>query len=318
MLMRVLSLLLITWMVSGCARHQKPEVILVPLTALAPTSCLQTHPLPAFNQVVVQGRVNVSLHTGYARPEVLMRGDPRDLTQAIIEVHNNTLLINLGEGYPRYGAVSAEIRGHFLNGFIYKGAGTITGTRLYSGLLNLSIDNPGNTTLAGNICLGNLVVKGNGTTRIDGVNATNLQLSMIGKPRVQMTGVARLNSLNLSGDGWFSLYWIKSDALKIRARNGTFLQLAGIVNKLDVELWDNAQFKGRYLRASRAFIKTHDHAIAELSAIKRQHTLATDASDIYFYNIPEMKTDYMAYNGAVLDMRDWHVYALQEYDRYSK
>lgn len=315
--MRILSLICMALMLVGCARNRVEEPLPV-ITELAKTSKTQTYKVADFNQLVVKGQINVSLHTGYAKPEVILRGDPRDLIQVVIKEKNNRLLIYIGKGHPRFGAVYADIRGRQLSSFTYKGSGIVTGTRLYSSSLNLYIDNPGKTTLGGNLRLHNLDVKGSGVLVVNGVNASGLVLSMTGSPKVQFTGVAHLTNLNLKGDGSFSMYWIKSDTLKIRAKDNIFLQLAGVANRLDVELWDNSRFKGRYLRADRAFVKTHDHAIAELSAIKRQHTLATDASDIYFYNIPTMKTDFMAYSGAVLDMRDWSVYAMQEYDRYNK
>lgn len=316
MLTRFLALILLGFFLVGCHRQtvgseeQPIRVVKVRTT--------QVRSVPAFNQIIARGRLNVDLHTGYARPQVLLRGAASDLMQIVAKVQNGTLLVQIGEGYPRCGPVSVEIRGQFLNAFTYQGGGVITGSRLRSGLLDLTIDNPGNTTLGGDIFLRKLDIRGSGNVQISGVHANYLQLSMHGKPHVQLVGVANLSTVNLGGDGWFSMYWVKSDKLTIRARDKAFMQLAGITNVVEVELWGNAQFKGRYLRANRAFVKTHDHAVAELSAVKRQHTLATDASDIYFYNLPQMRTDFMAYNGAVLDLRDWSFYSLQEYTRYNK
>ncbi|MDP1614549.1 MAG: hypothetical protein Q8L68_01995, partial [Methylococcales bacterium] len=54
-----------------------------------------------------------------------------------------------------------------------------------------------------------------------------------------------------------------------------------------------------------SFVKTHDHAIAEVTTLKHQHSLASDASDIYFYKVPKTKADFMAFNGSVLDMHEW-------------
>ena len=103
----------------------------------------------------------------------------------------------------------------------------------------------------------------------------------------------------------------------MRERGNAFVQLAGIADRLDVELWGNARFRGRYLRANTLFVKTHDSSLAEVSAVKRQHTLASGSSDIHFYNIPQLKTDLMAFNGAVLDMRDWNNPWTQEYNQYN-
>ena len=102
------------------------------------------------------------------------------------------------------------------------------------------------------------------------------------------------------------------------AKKAAKIQLAGIVNRLEVELWGAARFKGRYLRAQRSFVKTHDKSVAEISAVNHQSTLATDASDIYYYNIPDTRADFMAFNGSVLNMREWSLYELQEFTRYNK
>lgn len=311
MWMRFFSLILIVLLTSSC--HKQQVLIIHP----AAQKALQNRQLPAFNQVVVEGNINVSLHTGYARPQVILHGDPTDLLQVITEVSNNTLLIHVGKGYPRCGAVTAEIRGHFLNAFTYHGAGIVRGTNLRSGSLDLVIDNPGRTTLGGKLFLHRLVVSGGGFTQINGIYSQNLLLSIEDKSKVQLSGMVNLSKLDLDGDASLAMYWVKTNALIIRAHGQSTMQLAGIVGKLDVELWDNARFHGRYLRADRAFVKTHNKSVADIAAVKRQHTLSTDASDIYFYNVPTMRTDFMAYNGSVLDMRDWGLF-MQEYDRYNK
>jgi hypothetical protein len=143
-------------------------------------------------------------------------------------------------------------------------------------------------------------------------------LNVSGKTKVKLVGMANLEYLELNDNAFISLYWIKSPTLTVRGHGKTVIQLAGMVNRLDVELWDKARFKGRYLRADRAFVKTHGRSVAEISAVKRQHTLASDKSDILFYNIPTLKTDFMAYDGAVLDMRDLRSPYIKEYDEYNK
>ncbi|MDP1604579.1 MAG: DUF2807 domain-containing protein [Legionella sp.] len=313
MLKRPLLLICLTLLLLGCARTPLPQTV---LPVVKKTT--QTRAVAAYNDVVAEGRINVSLHTGYAKPQVILRGDPRDLAKVVTIVHNGTLLVSIPNDSPRFGPVTAEIRTRFLNSFTYKGVGTITGQRINSSFLDLSITNPGRTIFAGNIYLHKLDVNGPGYVEINGVKAQNLQLSINGKARVKLAGYANVSTINLDGDAWLGLYWVKSNVLTIRARGHTFLQLGGIVNKLDVELWDYARFNGRYLRAVRTFAKTHGRSVAEITALDRQHTLATDASNIYFYEIPEMKTDFMAYNGSVLDMRDLSDPFVEEYTPYNK
>ncbi|MDI1351287.1 MAG: DUF2807 domain-containing protein, partial [bacterium] len=250
--------------------------------------------------------------------EVVLTGDPRDLAQVKTQVAQNTLYIACSKGYPQFGAINAEVKGRFLNDVYYKGEGAVNGDHLHTRFLNLYLENQGRTKLAGSIGLQHLVVVGNGLTQINGINSPNLQVSLKGSPKVQLTGMANLSKLTINGNGWLSLYWIKSDHLTINGKKGAKIQLAGIANQLDLELWDTAQFKGRYLRAKRSFVKTHDQAVAEISAVHHQSSLATDASDIYYYNIPDTRADFMALNGSVLDMREWNEYNMEDFTRYNK
>ena len=277
----------------------------------------QTRAVPAYSRVIVNGPFNVKLHTGYRKPEVILQGDSQDLQQVFTRVQNNTLIITVGAGYPKAGQLSVDIRTQTLNAFSYDGVGTISGPQLNTRYLDLAISNPGNTVLGGHLGLHRLVARG-GFLRLSGVTGYNIQIVMIGQPRIQLVGLFNFNTLNLHGDGFLSGYWIKNDRLIIKQHGNVHVQLAGIAKVLEVELWDHADFNGRYLRANRAFVKTHGQSVAKISAVDRQHTLATDASDIYFYNLPVMRTDFMAYEGAVLDMRDWNLLSMQEYTIYNK
>jgi len=311
MLIRPLLLISLAFLLLGCAAK------VVPLPKAA-NNTQQARPMPAFNQVLVGGRLNVTLRTGYSRPQVILHGDPRDLAQVVTVVKNNTLQVILNHGYPKFGAVSAELRSRYLNSFSYNGRGRITGRHITSTMLDLNITNPERTVIGGNINLRRLEVNGPGYIEITGVKSQNLQLVMFGKAHVQIVGAVNLSTINLDGDGWFGLYWVKSNQLTIRARGNTFIQLAGVSNKLDLELWDRARFNGRYLRVDSTFVKTHGRSVAEILSLDKQHSLSTDASDIYFYNIPEYRADFMAFNGSTLDMRDWNMPLMEEYDQYNK
>jgi hypothetical protein len=270
--------------------------------------------MPAFNQVSIKGNIDVSLHTGYKKPAIILRGKPEDIKQAVAEVKDKVLFIKIPR---RSGPMAVEIRSHHLNGFSFKGFGTVKGNHLHSSLLDLKIDNSGYTTLGDSLVLRKLEASGGGTIQIKGVTSRYLQLDIKDNTKVLLVGVMNLSSLNLEG-GWLSMYWVKTPRLTICAKGKANIRLAGVVDKLDVELWGNARFYGRYLRAVNAFVKTHETSFAELTAIKHQHALATDASDIYFYKIPQTKADFMACQGSILDMRDWNRPQLKDYDRFNK
>lgn len=300
---------------TGCV-HQAHEKL--PVVKQSSQHAKQYRMVKNFNQVHVQGTVNVNLHTGYKQSEVILTGDPRDLLQVKTSVKQNTLVLTIGGGYPKYGAVNADVRTHYLNRLVYNGAGHLTGSQLKTSVFDATIANQGSTKLGGSIGLRQLEVKGEGITQISGISSSNLQIRLKGNPKVYLSGVANLTSLKQEGSGWLSLYWVKSDNLVIQAKKKAKIQLAGKVNRLELELWGYAQFKGRYLRAQRTFVKTHDHAMAEISSVNHQSSLATDASDIYYYNLSNTRADFMAYNGSVLDMRDWGQPDLRDFDRYNK
>ncbi|KTC88035.1 MULTISPECIES: GIN domain-containing protein [Legionella] len=302
--------LIFSLLLSSCI-HQ-PQVLPPTLKGRA-----QEHFVPPFTQVRVEGIINVSLHSGYKHQEIILRGDPRDLGNVLIEPKGNNLLIKLPKGHPNFGEVTAEIHANVLKGFSYEGEGTIVGNNIHSGFLELSIDNSGDTTLGGYIVLRKLKASGGGNIQISGVNTQYLQLDIINKTKVQLSGVISLSRINLADNSLLCMYWVKSPLLSICQRGKSLVQLAGTVDKLDVELWDSAHFNGRYLRAKNAFVKTHDRSVADIMAIKHQHTLATDSSDIYFYKVPKTSADFMAYAGSVLDMRDWNRPELHDYTRYN-
>ncbi len=281
----------------------------------------QTMPIPLFTAVKIHGNINVNLHTGYNKPALTLIGNPEDLANIKIEVVEGVLYLSLKDPALPYEPVSADIRTHYLNGLEYHGTGTITGEHLRANLERLLIDNHGSTTLKGTVLLSYVEIRGDGFTHISGVTSRHLHVKLAEHAKLQLTGFAALKHLEMQGSSWFSLAWVKTPTLIVCASDKAYIELAGIVNKLDAQLWNSAKFNARFLRARRAFVKTHDNSVAEIAATAHQHTLATDASDIRFYNLPDMKTDFMNFDGAVLDMRAFNTAFVEEpraYDNYNR
>lgn len=307
----------IVFLFTACAHHA-PKTTSLPPSQQPGIKITQIRKVSAFNQVDVQGQINVTVHTGYKKPQVILKGDSRDLATIKTVIANNTLYITLGKGYPAHGPVYADIRGRFLNRLAAKDTPLVVGNQLHTSVLDVYLVNTGKVKLNGSIGLRVLNINGNGVTQIGGISSPNLQINLVGNPKVQLSGVANLAKLVMQGNAWLSLYWVKTDTLVIRAKQAATIQLAGAVNRLDVELWNNARFKGRYLRAQRSFVKTHGRSVAEISVAKHQSNLATDASDIYYYNLPTTRADFMAFDGSVLDMREWNQFDLKDFNRYNK
>ena len=292
---RLYLLLCIVLFISACQQvYEQPSN--VPMNPIQ-----QYREVSEFTRVAVTGDLNVNLHTGYAHPQVILRGDPRDLAFIKTEVRNGGLYVALDSSYPLYGKVTIDINGHYLNAFAYHGAGIIKGMRLNTGLMDVNINNQGNTTLQGNVGLRKLTINGSGFTDIIGIHSPYLQIELLGKTSVRLTGMANVADITMDDASKLSLDWIKSRSLVVRGKKEAIIQLAGIVGKLQLELWGNAHFNGGYLRAQEVFVKTHNQSIAEIAPVKLQHTLASDESDIRFYNHPAMETDFMIKQGAVLD-----------------
>ncbi|MCC5791395.1 MAG: DUF2807 domain-containing protein [Legionellaceae bacterium] len=313
-------IILASFWLSSCVLHKKAmqdPAKTPPQTASRHVTTIKYN-VASYSRLTIEGRIDASVHSGYTQPMVILRGDPRDLRQVVTEVLDDNLLVHIGKGYPRHGPVKAEIRTRYLNYLRYEGEGTLSGSKLRSNHLELVLDNSGTTRLGGYLMLHKLTARGSGLYQISGVHSQDLRVSITENARVELTGVARLRKLQVSGNGHFNMYWSSGPSLCVRATDHAVIQLAGLIDKLDVELHQQATFEGRYLRADRAFIKTFDESIARISALKRQHSLASDQSDIYFYHLPEMRTDFMAFDGSVLDMRDWHQQALKEYSYLNK
>ena len=311
---RYYSLILIVFLLTACAHHAAKTPPASPQTI----KTKQIRKVAAFNQVDVQGQINVTLHTGYKQPQVILKGDARDLAVVKTVVAENTLYLTIGKGYPQHGPIYADVRSRFLNRLMSKNTQLITGNQLHTSVLDVYLVNTEAVRLGGSIGLRVLDIQGKGLTQISGISSQNLRINLQESPKVQLSGVANLAMLSMQGNAWLSLYWVKTDTLTVRAKKAASIQLAGAVNRLDVELWGNARFKGRYLRAQRSFVKTHGRSVAEISVAKHQSNLATDASDIYYYNLPNTRADFMAFDGSVLDMREWNQFNLKDFDRYNK
>ena len=273
--------------------------------------------LDLFDSVSVEGQLDVTLHTGYRIPRVILSGTADELAHVKVYVINGQLFIsnrNKQQEFP----IHADIQTSTLTGFLYYGQGTINAPQLQADLSLLRIKNPGSTHLSGNIMLHRIELQSAGQVKIDGVKAYSLDVSLEDNAVLELHGMTRLSNLSLKGKGTLGLYWVNSKRLKIRATDYIHLRLAGKVDLLDLEIRDYVNVNARYLRAQSAFVKTFGHSVASITTLDKQHALATEGSDIYFYEIPRIKSHFMAYDGSILDMRDWHEWSLKDYNRYNK
>ena len=281
--------------------------------------------VPSFTQVYIEGPFNVRLHTNRKqKPSLSIRGDVMDLGRIQTRVVHHVLYIKVyqkrerfgGKPRLRMGSADLDIKMPKLYRFAYQGQGTITAHNIHASPLDISIENTKNTTWSGRLGLRYLTLRGPGSTHITGIHSPNLNVKLEGSPHVILRGEASLRNLYTEGDGWLNLYWVKGGRVVVRSVGSTRVSLAGSVDLLEGCFSGKTRFDGHYLRAKETFIKTHDEAIAEISSVNDQHTLAQGASDIYYYNRPARRTDYMRDVGAVLDMRSEELKLIQPSQMY--
>lgn len=257
-----------------------------------------------FTTIRVAGNIDIDIKTGMNQSQIIFTGDPRDIAHIHTTVVNDTLTIMPEPKYPYYGKVHADVYTQFLNGLILRNyPAHLNAINLNSPYINLDLAHSGSVVLSGKIGVNHLDVSSSGTTQIHDVQSNALYIHMKDNPTVDITGVANVRLIEAEGSGNLRLYWVDSDLLTINQRGNTHIQLAGIAKRLEAELWNKAYFNGRYLRVKVSYIKTHDLSIAHIQSLKSRAAVAYDNSTIGFFGKPPFRSDLMANNGAVLDMK---------------
>ncbi len=304
MLLRHFILVMLLSLLVGCARfHMHPKA--TEAKGSIPQNQV-TYTAP-FNRVKMIGPFQVNLHTQTRQSSFTLRGNQKDLDHVKWYVANHQLVIKAKreQDKPQSGVMYLDIDVPRLASFSYHGSGSIVAQSLYSSSIDLFIHNDGPTYLAGSFTLHKAAFGGRGKIRINGIQGANCTLILSGNTKVQIKGTFQLSELKMKNHAWLSAYWLKSHVLKIRMRDQAYAQLAGTVDFMDTALRDTARFNGRYLRAQRAFVRTADQTEADINVVEAQHTLATGSSNIYFYDLPDMRADFMVEDGSVLDLREW-------------
>lgn len=274
--------------------------------------------VPKFDKLLIDGNINVELHSGYTRPSITLIGDPRDLIPLMTKVEKHTLVLYAGAGIPDYAPIKIIVKGRYIHEIKLKNNARIKGLSLKVNHLELDVEDHSSAHLGGYLMANRINIKDHGSVKLTGVKSKHLQICLKDHANLKINGKANIDSLEAGGNSHFSIAWVDSWNLKAKVTGHAYVQLAGVVNKLDACIYDNAHWNGRFLRSRRTYMKTFDKALARISAVNKQHTLALGKSNIYFYNLSTYRTDFMAMDGSVLDMRTWEMRAKNDYDHYNK
>jgi hypothetical protein len=266
-------------------------------------------PVGYFNDLVIIGNIDVDIKTNASSSQVVLTGDKESIQNIKITEQNDTLTIDAGSSFFSFGKqpvkVHADVYTKYLNDLTLKHyQGRLVATNLNAPYLTLNLDNDGQVSLSGNIGLNQLLISGNGATKIQGITGSGLVIRMKDSPSVDLSGMADIDSIEASGGGRLRLYWVDSNNIQIKQSGTTSIELAGVANHMMLRLEDSAHFDGRYLRTILGYAKTYDNSVADVQFLKSQAVLASDDSTISFYGKPPYKANFMGWNGADLDMND--------------
>lgn len=256
---------------------------------------------PKFTQIKASGKMNLRVQTHSRGTWVRLYGDSRDLCQVKWLVQHNTLTIH-SENSDQHAPVDVVVNTPQLSSLSFDGQGTLTAKHIRSKQLDLSIHNKGFSTIEGNMNLRHVDLSGWGKIEIKSRSNHAMNLFLSGSVQAKIVGLTNLKTLHMSDKSYVSLYWIKSQTLQVIMTDNARAQMAGIAHVAYINMDKNSNLNARYLRATEAFVKTHDDALAKIAVVRTQHTLAKDQSNIYYFNPATYETNFMAQNGAVLDL----------------
>jgi hypothetical protein len=95
---------------------------------------------------------------------------------------------------------------------------------------------------------------------------------------------------------------LRLNNLQIQARGNSQIILTGAVNFINVILADNAHLDARSLQVKQAYINTTDAARADVNVSYKLNAFASGNSNIYYYRVPALLSQYMRNTGSVLNM----------------
>lgn len=259
-----------------------------------------------FHHLIISGNIAaVKLHPTRGKTYMVVHGDKADIDANEFYIEDGWLKAHVGEGYPKYGAITLDIWVNNLQTMNIKCNALVQGDGLSSSGLSIYTMASPQIHLSGHIGLSHVRIGGNTRLEIEGVHSKYLALQMRQAAYAKLQGQIGICQLDIRGHSCLNMHWIKTYHLKFTLADYANVQLAGFVQILDLDMYNHAKFGGRYLRANRVFLKTSDFSEAQISAVRSQHTYALDQSHIDYFNVPLMKTDLMVAHGETLDLREW-------------
>ena len=167
--------------------------------------------------------------------------------------------------------------------------------------LALDIDTPGKIKIQGkNIGLSRLSAAGDTKIKLASIFTSALDVSLLDRSQVELTGIANLKHLSYSGDGTLKLHWLYTCDLDIAAHGHGHAFLAGVANTVKAEIAGSAVLDAKFLRAERVYSRTQGQAKAEFWPQEILTAFARERSMVTYYHEPRQRYFYPKDNASVL------------------
>ena len=268
-----------------------------------------------FDDITVQGNVDVVLQGGYAKSKATVTHQAEDTEQRVrLILRGQHLRIctlaqcgrndnNQSIPVTTTDHATVVVQTGPLMQLRYYGAGRLVAKDLRGRGLQLWINNTDNVRILGHqLDLLSLNKYGPGRLVLQGIKTPQLSIHAKGTGKIDLRGVVGLQRLNYSGDSKLSLHWLQSRHLEINGHGRAQAFIAGVAQHVNIQLNQHAYLNARYLRAAHVRVKTRARARADVYPLESLWAFAKGRSHIDYYHEPAMMGKYMRHQGAVLSM----------------
>lgn len=317
MLKRAFILSIATIFLTSCSFNHHLKEVNKPAPRM-PVKVSVSQRTSEFTKVRVVGKIDVYLHTGVKYNKIVFHGESDDVAHTARTVNNGELYIEVGKGYPKYDRLKVDIYMHYFTAFAFRGSGNIYAKGVAAKCIDLDIDNNQNTLFDGSFGVSRAKFANIGYTKIRGMRGCVTNLILTENAKVKLIGYSNVANISVSDRAELKLFGVKSKTLRAQLRGHARAEISGLAENFHAKTWDKSCLNSRHLMSQNSFVKTYNFSEAYIAVVKNQHTLASDKSNIYYYFLPETKTDFMAREGSVLDMREWDRPFIKSHTKYNR
>lgn len=248
---------------------------------------------PAFAAINIYGNLNIEVIAGAPSHDIRLISNSLALDTVQAWVQDGVLYVTRKTKSSQTGKkkkialkspVLIKISLPTLSNFQEFGAGTTKASNL-CGPLCVTIKGNVSALFTGHcIDLRDLDIGGTTSMTMCGIDSRCLSIKHFGMGKINLEGVAGVQTVTKNGDGDLILPYVISPHIKIYAGGMGVIWVAGRTCVLVATMCDDSYLKAQCLHAERGFINTNQYSSAEVWASDSLSMWARQCSNIYYYN----------------------------------